>query len=370
MKRKIVALGMVAIMSLSMVACGNSSAPAGGSTTSDAPADTAETGAASETAAPTAGGELVVYSPNSDTEIEAVIPAFEAKTGIKVILQSMGSGDVLARLEAEKENPQADINWGAVNLAFWTEHQDLYAEYVSPNDKNLPEAYQSYNGFFTYTKLSGSAALLINEDVFDELGLNPDEFKGYADLLRPELKGKIAMGDPTASSSAWAELTNMLLVMGSEPYSDDAWDFVGQFVDQLDGIIISSSSQIYKATADGEYAVGVSYEDPCISLLQDGADNLRVVYPEEGCVWLPSGAAIVKGCKNEENAKLFIDFLISEEGQRGYADTTIRPVLASVENTSEFMPPFSELNVVYEDIELCAENKLAWQDRWMELVTK
>lgn len=315
-------------------------------------------------------GEVVIYSPNSDSEIAAVIPAFEEATGIKVILQSMGTGDVLARLEAEKANPQADINWGAVNLGFWKGHEDLYENYVSPNDKNLPEAYQSYNGFFTYTKLSGSAALLINKDVFKELGLDPEEFTGYKDLLRPELKGKIAMGDPTASSSAWAELTNMLLVMGDEPYDEKAWEFVGEFVKQLNGSIISSSSQIYKATADGEYAVGVSYEDPCISLLEDGATNLKVVYPEEGAVWLPSGVAIVKGAKNMDNAKAFVDFLISEEGQKGYATTTIRPVLTSIENTSPNMPAFSTINVAYEDIAYCAEHKKEWQDRWIDLITR
>ncbi len=324
----------------------------------------------SETTGKSGKGEVVIYSPNSDSEIEAVIPAFEKATGIKVILQSMGTGDVLARLEAEKANPQADINWGAVNLGFWTGHEDLYEKYVSPNDKYLPEAYQSYNGYFTYTKLSGSAALLINEEVFRKLGLNPDEFKGYKDLLRPELKGKIAMGDPTASSSAWAEVTNMLLVMGDKPYDEKAWDYVAKFVSQLNGSIISSSSQIYKATADGEYAVGVSYEDPCISLLESGAKNIRVVYPEEGAVWLPSGVAIVKGCKNMDNAKAFVDFVISEEGQKGYANTTIRPVLASVENNSPNMLPFSKINVVYEDIPYVAANKSAWLERWIELITK
>lgn len=314
-------------------------------------------------------GEVVIYSPNSDTEVNAVIPAFESATGIKVILQSMGTGDVLARLEAEKENPQADINWGAVNLGYYTEHPDLYMEYVSPNDGKLPEAYQNSTGYFTNTKLSGSAALLLNLDVFEEIGLDPDSFTGYKDLLRPELKGRIAMGDPTASSSAFAELSNMLLVMGEAPYDESAWDFVGQFVNQLDGSILSSSSQIYKGTADGEYAVGVSYEDPCVGLLEDGATNLKVIYPDEGAVWLPGGAAIVSGCKNVENAKKFIDFLISEEGQACYADTTIRPVLPDVKNTSPNMPPFSKINVVYEDIEHCAEMQSKWKERWLKLIT-
>lgn len=358
MKKRIFSALLAAAMVVSLAACGSTPASTGGS------------GATSGgNAAPASGGEVVVYSPNSDTEVNAVIPAFEAATGIKVILQSMGTGDVLARLEAEKANPQADVNWGAVNMAYYTEHPDLYMEYVSPNDANLPEAYQNSTGYFTNTKLSGSAALLLNLDVFEEIGLDPNEFTGYKDLLRPELKGRIAMGDPTASSSAWAELTNMLLVMGDEPYDEKAWEFVGQFVDQLDGSILSSSSQIYKATADGEYAVGVSYEDPCVGLLEDGATNLKVVYPEEGAVWLPAGVAIVAGCKNEENAKKFVDFLISQEGQECYADTSIRPVLTSVENTSPNMPPFSEINVAYEDIEYCAEMQPQWQERWMELVT-
>lgn len=314
--------------------------------------------------------EVVIYSPNSDAEVNAIIPAFEEKTGIKVILQSMGTGDVLARINAEKENPQADLNWGAINLGFYKSNPDLWESYVSPNDAALPEAYRNPNGFFTYTKLSGSAALLLNKDVFKELGLNVEDFKGYEDLLRPELKGKIAMGDPTASSSALAELTNMLLVMGDKAYDEKAWEFVEKFIGQLNKTILSSSSQIYKATVDGEYAVGVTYEDPAISLLEDGATNVVVVYPKEGAVWLPGGIAIVKNAPNLENAKKFIDFIISEEGQKLLAPTTIRPVMTSVKNTSPNMKPFSEINMAFEDIEYTSSKKDEWQARWTDILTK
>ena len=63
-----------------------------------------------------------------------------------------------------------------------------------------------------------------------------------------------------------------------------------------------------KAVADGEMAVGLSYEDPAVKLLNDGA-NIKVVYPKEGTVFLPASAAIVKKAKNMENAKKFIDFI-------------------------------------------------------------
>lgn len=347
--KKIFVLLVTAILCFSLVGCSDGGTP----TPSAAPQET-----------------VVIYSPNSDGEVNAIIPAFEAKYNIKVELQSMGTGDCVARIQAEKENPQADVLWGGMNLGVYTTNPDLWEEYVSPNNELLPEAYQSYNGYYTNYTLSGSAALLLNLDVFDELGLNPDDFTGYESLLWPELKGHIAMGDAAASSSAWAELTNMLLVMGDDPYDDKAWAFVEEFIGQLNGTIISSSSQIYKGTSAGEYAVGVSYEDPCIGLLADGATNLKVVYPEEGAVWLPAGAGIVKNAPNMDNAKLFIDFLISEEGQNLIATTTTRPANTEISNTSEYMLPFSEINLVSEDIPFVAEHKAEWQAKWTDLLTK
>ena len=175
------------------------------------------------------------------------------------------------------------------------------------------------------------------------------------------------MGDPANSSSAWAELTNMLLVMGEEPYDEAAWDWVNQFIGNLNGVMLSSSSAIYKGVVAGEYVVGVSYEDPCVSLLVDGATNVKLVYPEEGAVWLPAGIAIIKNAPNMENAKLLVDWIISDEGQAEIAKTTARPVNPNINNTAEEMTPFSEINVKYEDMELCGANKKAWQGRWTDL---
>ena len=118
--------------------------------------------------------------------------------------------------------------------------------------------------------------------------------------------------------------------------------------------------------ADGEYVVGVSYEDPCIQMLASGAD-VYVVYPEEGTVWLPAATAIVKGAPHLEEAKAFIDFQQSIEGQSIYANLTTRAVNSSLPLGNEFMKPFSEINVVYEDIPFCAEHKTEWQARYAEI---
>jgi len=335
-----------------------------GSSSSESEGDNATIGGDS-----TEDNVLVVYSPNTDELINNVIPVFEEKTGIKVEVITGGTGDLQTRIVSEAENPQADVMYGGVNAAAAVQYKDYFEEYTSPNDSLLPAEYQNYLGVVSHYCLDGSAALLVNLDVFEELGLNADEFDSYEDLLWPELKGHIAMGDPANSSSAWAELTNMLLVMGDEPYDEKAWEFVAQFIDNLDGKMLDSSSKIYKGTADGEYAVGVSYEDPCVGLLVSGATNVKLVYPSEGAVWLPAGVAIIKNAPHMDNAKAFIDFLLSDEGQQCIATTTARPANTSISNTTEVMIPFSEINVAYEDIDLCAQNKADWQARWTDMFT-
>ena len=347
--KKLLTIMLAILMVLSLAACGSKPEPEpqGG--------DEPEVG----------GGSLVIYSPNSDALVEAAY-TFGEKYGIEVEVQSMRTGECTERIVSEAANPQADVMYGGVNYAVALNYADYFEPYTAKGDDQLEEAYQNTNGVATHYCLDGSGALLINEKVFRDLGLDPDEFKGYDDLLWPELKGHIAMGDPTASASSWAELTNMLLVMGDEPYDEKAWEWVGKFIDQISGII-GSSSTIYKGTVDGEYAVGVSYEDGCMSMLVSGAKDVRLVYPEEGAVWLPAGVAIVKNAPNMDNAKLFVDWLISDEGQNEIAKTTARPVNTKIANTTDLMPPFSEITVAYEDMALCGSNKEAWQQRWTEM---
>jgi len=323
-----------------------------------------------ETAEPEEEKKLVIYSPNSDPLI-AVAETFGELYGVEVEVLSKGTGECLESIVAEKDAPQADVLYGGVNYANAFKYAEYFEEYTAAGDDKLPEAYQNTNGVATHYCLDGSAALLVNTKLLAERGLTIDDIKGYADLLRPELKAEgdtqyIAMGDAAASSSAWAELTNMLLVMGDEPYDDKAWEYVKEFCGQITGLL-SSSSAIYKGVANGEYVIGVSYEDPCVSLLVSGAENVELVYPEEGAVWLPAGAAIIKNCQHPNTAKQFLDWLISDEGQNEIAKTTARPVNTAIVNTAKEMKPFSEINVAYEDMKLCGESKSDWQAKFSEI---
>ena len=291
---------------------------------------------------------LVVYSPNSEGLINATIPAFEEKYGITVELIQEGTGELFKKLQSEASNPVADVIFGGA-FSTYTQNEDLFEPYVSENDGNVVEDYRNTTGYITPYTLDGSV-LLYNKDLIGDITL-----EGYADLLNEDLRGKISTADPSASSSAFAQLTNMLLAMGG--YEDDAsWQYVEDLFDLIDGKIASGSSNVYKSVADGEMVVGLTYEDPSVDLINSGA-NVEIVYPKEGTVYLPAGSAVIKNAKNMDNAKLFIDFIISQEIQDVYGtQTTNRPVLESVQ-VSDGMKPLSEINTIVEDIDYVSEHK-------------
>ena len=237
-------------------------------------------------------------------------------------------------------------------------NEDLFQDYVSPNNENIMEAYQNKTGFITPYVLDGSV-ILVNKSLIGDI-----EIKGYKDLLNPELAGKIVSANPTASSSAYAQLTNMLKAVGGDYESQEGWDFVAELF--ANTVVIDSSSSVWKGVRDGEYTVGLSYEDPSVTLVRDGAD-VEVVYMEEGVVYLPAGSGIIKDCKNLLNARRFIDLITSPEIQNAFGATlTNRPVMADVA-TPEYMTPFSEINVIEEDMEYVYKNKEALQERFKEI---
>ena len=113
---------------------------------------------------------------------------------------------------------------------------------------------------------------MINTDLIGDIEIN-----GYADLLNPELKGKIVFADPQASSSSFEHLVNMLYAMGTDG-QPNGWDYVREFCKQLPNGCVNSSSAVYKGVADGEYAVGLTFEQGAATYVSQG--NIKVVYME------------------------------------------------------------------------------------------
>lgn len=308
--------------------------------------------------------QLVIYTPASEDIINMIIPAFEEEYGIKVEIVAASTGELLTRIKGEANNPIADVMWGG-SPSLIMPLKELFEEYVSVHDASLSPEFQNKEGFLTRYS-STSPVILVNTDLAGDIEIN-----GYADLLNPALKGKIAHGDATSSSSSYNHLENMLFAMGkdNDPFSDEAWQYVEAFLENLDGKIASSSGNVHKGVADGEYYVGLTYEEPAVAYLQDGAP-VRVVYMEEGTIFKESGSYIIKNAKNLENAKLFSDFLLSEYVQNILGqETANRPVRADAK-LADYKTPISEIKTIEYDIMWADENKDKVIEMYMDLLTK
>ncbi len=189
--------------------------------------------------------KLVIYSPNSEGLLNATVPVFEKMYGVDVEVISAGTGECITRLEGEKNNPYADVMYGG-NFATFKINAHLFQNYVSPNEANVMDLYKNTLGYATTYVLDGSV-ILVNKKLIKDLGI---EIKGYKDLLNPALKGKIVSANPTASSSAYAHLTNMLNAIGKVTIqAEEAWKYVADLY--ANTVTIDAPAQYGKAYVMG-----------------------------------------------------------------------------------------------------------------------
>ncbi len=312
--------------------------------------------------------DLVIYSARNERLNNIVIPGFEAATGLKVEMITGSTGEVNQRIKAEVESGAVtvDIHWAA-DETMLTANKDLFQVYVSTENEAMMPMFQNDGTNVFNAAFAEPNVMIVNTEKLGELGI---QVESYADLLQPELKGKIISADPANSSSAFQCLIGMLYGMGNgDPMSDQAWTFIEGFLANLDGKIASSSSQVYNGVATGEYYVGLSYEDPCVELQAAGIQPVKVVYATEGTIFPGQSVQIVKDAPNLEAAQKFVDYVLSEDVQTAVAaELNLRPLRAGVPTNDKMIPNeeiklFDTYSAAY-----IAENKAAIVNKYIEHV--
>ncbi|CRH90681.1 2-aminoethylphosphonate ABC transporter substrate-binding protein [Chlamydia trachomatis] len=292
--------------------------------------------------------ELVILSPNSQTILTGTIPAFEEKYGIKVRLIQGGTGQLIDRLRQKEASLKADIFFGG-NYTQFESHKDLFEPYLSPQVSTVLSDYQLPSDRTTPYTVNGSV-LIVNNELAQGLNIN-----SYEDLLQPVLKGKIAFADPNRSSSAFSQLTNILLAKGGYT-SPQAWAYMKRLLVNMNSMRAASSSDVYQSVAEGKMIVGLTYEDPCVNLQKSGA-NVSIVYPKEGTVFVPSSVAIVKHAPAMEEAKLFINFMLSRDVQNAFGQSTSNRPIRQDAQTSHDMKALETITTLKEDYAYVTKHK-------------
>jgi len=304
--------------------------------------------------------KVVIYCPHPLAFINPLVEEFEKQSGVKVEVVAAGTGELLKRVESEKSNPLADIFWGG-SLGTMKPKAALFEDYRSVNEEHVQEAFKNKEGSITrFTDIP--SVIMINTNLIGDV-----KVEGYEDLLNPALKGKIAFADPSKSSSSYEHLINMLYAMGNgDP--DKGWDYVTKLAKNLDGKLLSGSSAVYKGVADGEYAVGLTFEEGGAKYVADGAP-VKLVYMKEGVISKPDGIYIIKNAKHMENAKKFIDFITSKEAQTLITQKLHRRSVRDDVEAPVGLLPKTEIKSITDNEEVVNKNKKAWLDKFKDIFT-
>jgi iron(III) transport system substrate-binding protein len=159
------------------------------------------------------------------------------------------------------------------------------------------------------------------------------------DLLNPEHKGKIVLADPSYSGAA---LYTMITLAQTEEFN---WDyFVRLYENEMQ--IIKGNTSLIQAVADGELDMGITIDFMVRDLINKNPGTpIDYIFPEEGVVLVPSPIAITKDCQNLPAAKVFIDFILSKEGQEFLTAQGITPVRRDV-TPPPGVPTITQMKVI------------------------
>jgi len=297
--------------------------------------------------------ELTVYYGATLEQMTPVLDAFQEKYPNVKVQSYRGANEELSatmEMEVKSGNPQFDVavmgNGPIITLKdkydcfqpFTTDANDSISEsLLDPENVLVPVG----TGFYT---------IIYNTNLVSE----EDAPTSFADLLDEKWDNAVAMADPTSSSSVYTLIWMITEHLGESPYG---WEYFEKLQD-LNVNYVSSHGTIGELVAMGERSVGIQVMATAGTSLKKG-DPIAIVYPEEG---LPSEVNVTvmrKDTPNQEASALFINFLLSEEGQKLVAENLgwvpVRTDIADYQLADG--TALSEIDLIPRDVTWVTENK-------------
>ena len=156
-----------------------------------------------------------------------------------------------------------------------------------------------------------------------------DAPKNWTDLTDPKWKGKIAMPNPMLSGTAYVAVGAL-----ADKYG---WEYFDKL--KANGLRVEEgNSAIQNKLLTGEYAAAMILEENILKLANTKKEPLKVIYPKDGVVQVPSPIAIFNTTKNPEGAKALVDWWLSKEGQQAVVKGWMHSVRGDVKEPIGSVP--------------------------------
>ena len=252
-----------------------------------------------------AQNSVSAYASCDETLAKALFDQFTKETGITVNWVRLSGGEAIARMEAEKANPQASIWVGGVGLDHITgKSKDLTTPYQSRYAANTPDQFRDPQ-YYWIGLYVGPLTFVTNLDRAKALGINPPT--SWADLLKPEYKGLIRMPNPNTSGTAYNIITTINNLNGKD--EDKTFDYLKKLdanIDQYPNVGAAPGQSV----ATGEIPIAIGYAHDQVKLKAGGA-NTVITAPSEGTGFELASMSLVKGGKQPIQARQLYDWILS-----------------------------------------------------------
>jgi iron(III) transport system substrate-binding protein len=290
--------------------------------------------AAAPAAAQPIENELVLITPVAKTLTDPSLAEFakyaKERWNVTVKTAALAAGTPVAygRIVEWKGRPEADIFWGGESALFdKLAEQKLLAPHgvakavvdsiPASIGKPKPIFLKDPKGFWIGTVLE-PYGLVYHPRLYQRLGIQPP--KDWDDLLDPKLKGNVAQCAPTRSSSSHATYEVILQRDGD----DKGWSWLKRLAGNT-GIFTARSRDVPSVVARGEFAAGFAV--PSYMAFEDRLAGFDIKFVAPKTAWItPEPIAIIAGAKHPNAARAFIEFLLSERGQRVAMERGVFPI--------------------------------------------
>ncbi len=262
------------------------------------------------------------------------LKTIQENLGYEIPHDNKNSGQTLSQLLAEKESPVADVAYYGVSFGIQAGEKDVVEPYKPAHFNEIPEGLKDPEGKW-FTIHSGTLGFFVNVDALEGKPVPTS----WNDLLKEDYSGMVGYLDPSSAFVGYAGAVAVNRAMGGS--LDDFTPGIKFFQDLAKNDPIVPKQTSYARVLSGEIPILLDYDFNAYRAIYKDNANVKFVIPSEGTVVVPYVMSLVKNAPNPEKGKKILDFIMSDEGQKVWANAYLRPVRASAlskEAAAKFLP--------------------------------
>ncbi|WP_353980308.1 ABC transporter substrate-binding protein [Salinicola endophyticus] len=262
------------------------------------------------------------------------LQAIAADTGVHVPQDNKNSGQSLASLVAEKNNPVADVVYYGVTFGIQAAEQGLVQPYKPAHWDAIPADLKDPDGKW-FAIHSGTLGFMVNVDALNGLPVP----QSWSDLLKPEYRTMVGYLDPGSAFVGYVGAVAVNRALGGT--LDDFTPAIEWFQKLQANSPIVPKQTAYARVLSGEIPILLDYDFNAYRARYQDHANVRFVIPQEGTVSVPYVMSLVANDPNPAAARKVLDYVLSDKGQAIWANAYLRPVrpeAISQQAQSKFLP--------------------------------